>query len=58
MLRKHLESSGKEIVALQLHQQQLEDDKYGKHAAAGVDTAVIRLRRRLVLPRSVRPATS
>ncbi|XP_016123523.1 coiled-coil domain-containing protein 105-like [Sinocyclocheilus grahami] len=58
MLRKHLESSGKEITELQVAHQQLEDDKYGKHAAASVDSAVVRLRRRLVHPQSVRPATS
>ncbi|XP_693940.1 tektin-like protein 1 [Danio rerio] len=58
MLRKHLESSGKEIAALQDAHQQLEDDMYGKRAAAGVDSAVVRLRRRLVRPQSVRPATS
>ncbi|KAL0174813.1 hypothetical protein M9458_030781, partial [Cirrhinus mrigala] len=51
MLRKHLETSGKEIAELQ-------DDKYGKRAAAGVDSAVVRLRRRLARPQSVRPATS
>uniref|UniRef100_A0A8C1GS69 Coiled-coil domain containing 105 n=1 Tax=Cyprinus carpio TaxID=7962 RepID=A0A8C1GS69_CYPCA len=58
MLRKHLESSGKEIAKLQVTHQQLEDDKYGKRAAASVDSAVIRLRGRLVRPQSVRPATS
>uniref|UniRef100_A0A8C1KDT8 Coiled-coil domain containing 105 n=1 Tax=Cyprinus carpio TaxID=7962 RepID=A0A8C1KDT8_CYPCA len=58
MLRKHLESSGKEITELQVVHQQLEDDKYGKRAAASVDSAVVRLRQRLVHPQSVRPATS
>ncbi|RXN18733.1 kinesin KIF15 [Labeo rohita] len=58
MLRKHLETSGKEIAELQVAHRQLEDDKYGKRAAASVDSAVVRLRRRLVRPQSVRPATS
>ncbi|XP_026137919.1 coiled-coil domain-containing protein 105-like [Carassius auratus] len=58
MLRKHLESSGKEMAELQVAHQQLEDDKYGKRAAASVDSAVIRLRGRLVRPQAVRPATS
>ncbi|XP_026111211.1 coiled-coil domain-containing protein 105-like [Carassius auratus] len=58
MLRKHLESSGKEIAELQVVHQQLENDKHGKRAAAGVDSAVVRLRQRLVHPQSVRPATS
>ncbi|XP_059390143.1 coiled-coil domain-containing protein 105-like [Carassius carassius] len=58
VLRKHLESSGKEIAELQVVHQQLEDDKHGKRAAASVDSAVVRLRQRLVHPQSVRPATS
>ncbi|XP_056126777.1 coiled-coil domain-containing protein 105 [Rhinichthys klamathensis goyatoka] len=58
MLRKHLESSGKEIAELQFAHQQLEDDMYGKRAAGSVDSAVVRLRRRLVRPQSVRPVTS
>ncbi|KAK7156709.1 hypothetical protein R3I94_006676 [Phoxinus phoxinus] len=58
MLRKHLESSGKEIAVLQFAHQQLEDDMYGKRAAGSVDSAVVRLRRRLVRPQSVRPVTS
>ncbi|CAM4555086.1 unnamed protein product [Leuciscus chuanchicus] len=58
MLRKHLESSGKEIAELQFAHQQLEEDMYGKRAAGSVDSAVVRLRRRLVRPQSVRPVTS
>ncbi|XP_048016835.1 coiled-coil domain-containing protein 105 isoform X1 [Megalobrama amblycephala] len=58
MLQKHLESSGKEIAELQFAHQQLEYDMYGKRAAASVDSAVVRLRRRLVRPQSVRPVTS
>lgn len=58
MLQKHLESSGKEIAELQFAHQQLEDDMYGKRAAASVDSAVVRLRRRLAQPQPVRPVTS
>lgn len=58
MLRKHLESSGKEIAELQFAHQELEDDMYGKRAAASVDSSVVRLRRRLVRPQTVRPVTS
>ncbi|XP_051521721.1 coiled-coil domain-containing protein 105 [Myxocyprinus asiaticus] len=58
MLRKHLESSGKEIAELQVAHQQLEDDMYGKRAAARVDSDVVRLRQRLARPQSIRPATS
>ncbi|XP_056613103.1 coiled-coil domain-containing protein 105 [Triplophysa dalaica] len=58
MLQRHIKSSHKELAELQSAHRLLEDDRYGKHAAVSVDSAVARLRRRLPRPPSVRPSTS
>ncbi|TRY96752.1 hypothetical protein DNTS_009614 [Danionella cerebrum] len=58
LLRKHLESSGKEITALRVTHRQLQDDLSGKRLASSIDASIVRLRRRLVRPQPVRPATS
>ncbi|XP_072547553.1 tektin-like protein 1 [Salminus brasiliensis] len=50
MLKQHLESTEKAVEELKVARLQLEDDTCVKQAAAGVDSAVVRLRRRLVLP--------
>ncbi|XP_076832612.1 tektin-like protein 1 [Brachyhypopomus gauderio] len=50
MLKHHLESAEKTIEDLQASQMHLVDDARAKRSAMGVDSAVVRLRRRNVLP--------
>ncbi|KAL7832185.1 hypothetical protein AOLI_G00297330 [Acnodon oligacanthus] len=58
MLKQHLDFAEKAVEDLQVARLQLEDDTYLKRAAAGVDSAVVRLRRRLVLPTCVQVANA
>ncbi|XP_066516343.1 tektin-like protein 1 isoform X2 [Hoplias malabaricus] len=49
-LKQHLESEEKDLEDLQVAHLQLVDDTWAKQATAGVDSSVVRLRRRYVLP--------
>ncbi|KAI4884230.1 hypothetical protein NFI96_011605, partial [Prochilodus magdalenae] len=58
MLKQHLDSAEKTVEDLQVARLQLVDDTCLKQAAAGVDSAIVRLRRRLVLPTFVQVANA